>query len=204
MSDWNPLHEAIKALYALAGTLVALFVGWFVGHRLSYVWNVRQKRREIQLAASQQFYIAYGEFFVTWKLWNRLERNIEDFEARRWELHKRAAAAEAIVEGILVKLSSELTLSQKEVETLGLFRQAFQHLRESIREGSVLSWTTSEHPEYRAFKGLATRVAALLAKEWLGPPPPVEEAEAQLLSITDNRWEKLWAARFKLPKPRPT
>jgi hypothetical protein len=204
MSDWNPIREAIKTLFALAGTVIALFVGWLFGQRLTYLWNVRQKRREFQLAASQQFYSAYGEFFATWKLWNRVERNLPDFEARRWELQKRAAAAEATVEAILVKLSSELTLSQIEIETLGLFRQAFQHLREAIREGCVLSWTTSEHPEYSVFKGLATRVSALLAREWHGPPPSAEEAESQLLSIAANHWEKLRAARFKLPKPQPT
>jgi hypothetical protein len=197
MSDWNPLHEAINTLYALASTIIALLIGWFVGQRLTYVWNVRQKRREIQLAASQQFYVAYGEFFATWKLWNRLERDIEDFEARRWELHKRAAAAEAIVEGILVKLSSELTLSELEIATLGFFRQAFQHLREAIRQDCVLSWTTSEDPEYKAFKGLATRVSGLLAREWSMKPPTPDEAESQLLKITASDWEKRWVARFR-------
>jgi hypothetical protein len=204
MSDWNPIHEAINTLFGLVGTVIVLFAGWFVGQRLTYLWNVRQKRREFQLAASQQFYSAYGEFFATWKLWNRLERNLPEFEARRWELLKRAAAAEATVEAILVKLSSEHTLSPREIETLGLFRQAFQHLREAIREGSVLSWTTSEHPEYSAFKGLATRVSALLTEEWHGLPPTADEAESQLRSITANHWEKDWASRFKVPKPRPT
>jgi hypothetical protein len=204
MSDWNPIHEAINTMFGLVGTVIVLFAGWFVGQRLTYLWNVRQKRREFQLAASQQFYSAYGEFFATWKLWNRLERNLPEFEARRWELLKRAAAAEATVEAILVKLSSEHTLSPREIETLGLFRQAFQHLREAIREGSVLSWTTSEHPEYSAFKGLATRVSALLTEEWHGLPPTADEAESQLRSITANHWEKDWASRFKVPKPRPT
>jgi hypothetical protein len=192
MPDWNPIHEVIKTLLSLASTVIALLVGWFVGQRLTYAWNVRQKRREFQLAASQQFYVAYGEFFATWKLWSRLNREAGEFEGRRWELHKRAVAAEATIEGILVKLSAELTLNDQEIETLGSFRQAFQRLRQAIREGRDLSWTTSESPEYRTFKGLAIRVSGLLAREWQLKSPLPETAESQLLRITSNEWERRW------------
>ena len=101
--DWNPWHEAIKASYTLIVSIVTLGLGWIVGQALTYRWNIRQKRRELQLSATQQFYAAYGEFFAVWKLWNRLDRSSDSaIGERQWELHKRAAAAEAVIEGTLV------------------------------------------------------------------------------------------------------
>ena len=78
--------------------------GWIIGLRLTYKWNVRQKRRELQLSATHQFYAAYGEFFAVWKLWNRLDRSSKSLDDRQWELHKRAAAAEAVI-GLAVVLA---------------------------------------------------------------------------------------------------
>ena len=134
MEDWNPWHEAVKAGYSSAAVILVLAVGWLFGQRLTYVWNIRQKRRELQLTASQQFYAAYGEFFAVWKIWNRLDHQAPSFDDRRWELLIRAAGAEAIIEGMLVKLSAEVTLESSQIETLARFRQAFQQLRESVRD----------------------------------------------------------------------
>jgi hypothetical protein len=192
MQNWNPLHEAINASFSVVGAIIVLFLGWFVGQKLTYLWNVRQKRREFQLSASQQFYVAYGEFFATWKLWNRLDHAAEGFEERRWELQKRAAAAEAIIEGTLVKLSSELMLSGEQISILGRFRQAFQQLRQAVRENRDLPWISSEDPPYVTFKILAIGVSALLASEWPNASPSLKEASDQLLEITSNKWEKNW------------
>lgn len=192
MNDWNPWHEAIKAGYSFGSGALVLALGWFVGQRLTFAWNVRQKRREFQLTASQQFYAAYGEFFAVWKLWNRLDRNAASFEDRRWELHKRAAAAEAIIEGTFVKLSSEVLLPEGELNCLGRYRQAFQRLREVIRENVELSWSSSEHPEYKAFKSLSVQVAALLGSEWPEKSISCEQAAEQLMKITANTWRAKW------------
>jgi len=200
MSDWSMHQELIKQGLSLCVTMFGLSAGWLIGQKLSYGWNVRQKRRELQLAASQQFYAAYGEFFATWKLWNRLEQDNEDFETRRWELHKRAAAAEATVEGILVKLSSELQLAEEELKDLGCFRQAFQQLRQSIRKSEFLSWGDSENPKYIAFKTYATRVSHLLAREWTASAPDVDRAAEQLLRITSNWWEQRWIPSDQVPE----
>ena len=200
MSDWSLHQELIKQGLSLCVTMVGLGAGWLIGQKLSYGWNVRQKRREFQLAASQQFYAAYGEFFATWKLWNRLERDNDDFEARRWELHKRAAAAEATVEGILVKLSSELLLTEVELENLGCFRQAFQQLRQSIRERAFLPWGNSENPKYVAFKTYATKVSHLMTREWARSSPDVARAAEQLLRVTSNSWEQRWLTLGKAPE----
>lgn len=192
MQNWNPWHEGIKAAYSLIVSIVTLGFGWLIGQWLTYRWNIRQKRREFQLSATQQFYAAYGEFFAVWKLWNRLERDSEALDERRWDLHKRAAAAEAVVEGTLVKLASELALDDQQLATLGRFRQAFQQLRQAIRKDCLLEWNYAEHPEYKAFKELATRVAALLAADWSSKPPTSDQAASQLLEITSNSWQNNW------------
>jgi len=194
MADWNMNHELIKALLSTSSAAVVLALTWLVGQRLTYGWNVRQKRREMQLAASQQFYVAYGEFFAVWKLWNRLDHDAASKDERQWELHRRAAAAEAIVEGTLVKLSNELVLDEGQIGSLGRFRQAFQQLRQSIRKDQILPWTNSECAEYRAFKSLAIEVSTLLGGTWSTCPVPVDRAIYQLLSVTSNRWENDWVA----------
>jgi len=193
MEDWNPWHEAVKAGYSSAAAILVLAVGWLFGQRLTYVWNIRQKRRELQLTASQQFYSAYGEFFAVWKIWNRLDHQASSFDDRRWELLIRAAGAEAIIEGMLVKLSAEVTLESSQIETLARFRQAFQQLRESVRDSHPLPWSSSEHPGYKIFKGSAVRFAALLAENWRSSPPSSERASRQLMEITSNKWMSTWA-----------
>lgn len=160
MSDWNANHELVKALLSLVvslGTVAAtVLVAWAFGQRLSFRWQVRQKRRELQMSASEQFYSAYGAFFSVWKLWNQLDRKVTSFDDRRWELHKSAANAEATVEGTLVKISSELLLNPRQIIELALFRQGFQRLRQAICNDHQLNWDSSQHPEYIAFKRLAS------------------------------------------------
>jgi hypothetical protein len=189
----NTLQAAVNALFSFGSSALVLLLGWFIGQRLTYSWNVKQKRRELQLSSAQQFYLAYGEFFSVWKLWNRIDRVDAAFSDRRWELHKRAASAEAIIEGTLVKLSSELILTEPQVAVLACFRQAFQQLRQAIRENQVLPWSHGEHPEYRAFEHLAVNTAILLGGEWPGKAPLPSVAADQLLKITSNKWEHTWA-----------
>ena len=45
--------ELARGGISLAVTLVGLGVGWLVGQRLTYQWNLRQKRRESELATAQ-------------------------------------------------------------------------------------------------------------------------------------------------------
>lgn len=192
IQDWNAWHEAGKAGYSLLVSSLVLLAGWFVGARLTYGWNVKQKRRELQLSSSQQFYSAYGEFFVVWKLWDRLDHTNPQFEEHKWELHKRAAAAEAIIEGTLVKVCSELNLKDQQTTNLGRFRQAFQQLRQSIRDDKPLPWPSSECAEYKAFKSLAVSFAILLGREWPSHTPSPQDASKQLMNVTSNEWEHTW------------
>ena len=184
--------EVMKAALSCLSGLIVVAAGWLVGQRLSYSWAIRQKRQELQLANVQQFYAAYGEFFVVWKLWNRLDVTAAGADEKRWELQKRAASAEATVEALLVKLSSEADLSDEQIRTLGRFRQAFQLLRESIRKGKLLEWNNSDAPQYVAFKSLAVEIAQILANDCSAIKLEKQKAIQQMLAITNHRWELVW------------
>jgi hypothetical protein len=187
-------QELIKSLLSLLVSVVTLGLGWFVGQRLSIYWAIKQKRRELELAAVSEFYKLYGEFFAIWKLWNQLCREdsstkqSKSFEENspRWELLRRASNAEGSLESLLVKIASEKPLSKADIEILGRFRQAYQSLRESISINKKLNWGGSEHPEYLTFKRLAYLLANVI----------LSDAEVKfsntLEDITSNVWEKNW------------
>lgn len=185
--------EIIKALI---GPVVAVGLAWLVGNRLSSEWAIRQRRREHSLASVAEFYRLYGEFFALWKLCNYAFRDSdhEMDDATLWDLMRRSAALEANGESILLRIASELTLSEGDIRTLGLFRQGVQLLRQSIVKQRILGWSSSEHREYQAFKGLSVGVGALAAMVGSGKVPPVEKAQQQLREITHNKWSKEWLA----------
>ena len=62
--------EFARGLPDAAVAAASLAAVWLFGHRVSVHWNLRQKQRELDLAAVQQFYSTYGEFFAVWKLWS--------------------------------------------------------------------------------------------------------------------------------------
>ena len=188
--DWKP--ETMKAFMNLLVALLTLGAGWLVGQRLSYRWAIRQKKREFLLAATNQFHAAYGEFFITWKLWNRLDRNDPSYAERRWQLLQQAAHAEASAESILLKVVTEIRISDDVVQDLGRFRQAFQSLRQAIRDNKPLDWPSSEHPQYVAFKKLSCRVAHLLETGQDTKAPDWNVAADNHLKATSNSWEGKW------------
>jgi hypothetical protein len=185
--------EIIKALI---GPVVAVGLAWLVGNRLSSEWAIRQRRREHSLASVAEFYRLYGEFFALWKLCNYAFRDSdhEMDDATLWDLMRRSAALEANGEAILLRIASELTLSESDIRTLGLFRQGVQLLRQSIVKQRILGWSSSEHREYQAFKGLSVSVGALAALVGSGKAPSVDKAQQQLREITHNKWSKEWLA----------
>lgn len=187
--------EIIKAL---VGPVVAVGLAWLVGNRLSSEWALRQRRRENSLASVAEFYRLYGEFFALWKLCNYAFRDAdhETDDATLWDLMRRAAALEANGEAILLRVATELTLTEDDIRTLGLFRQGVQLLRQSIVKQRILGWSSSEHREYQAFKGLSVGVAALATKVGTGTAPTVEIAQRQLREITHNKWSKEWLAKI--------
>lgn len=66
--DWQ--QELLKALLNVIVAIITLGFGWLVGQRLTVYWAIRQKRRELELSAVNEFYKLYGEFFAVWKLWS--------------------------------------------------------------------------------------------------------------------------------------
>ena len=98
--------EIIKGFITLIVTSITLIFGWLVGNKLSYEINFRQKRREIDLNISNQYFQLYGEFYAIWKVYNYLL--IKDLltDERHLEILKRAMAAEAGIEAIIIKIAS--------------------------------------------------------------------------------------------------
>jgi hypothetical protein len=182
----------------LAVTLVVLGAGWLIGQRLTYQWNLRQKRRESDLATAQDLQRLYGDFFAVWKEWNGVTpdpgpaaKAVEP--AAKAALFRRACEGEGLLERVIVKLASERRLSAVDRETVGRFRQGYQRLRRAIRADQRLPWHGSEHPEYLAFKRLGAAVTLIVHREpgraRIGP----DEAFAALRDITANRLEEKWA-----------
>lgn len=194
MSNWSFEQEAVKAALSAVVAIVSLGLGWLIGQRLSAMWALRQKRRELDLTSAAEFSRLYGEFFAVWKLWNYCSRSraSEETEDRVWSLMQRAAAMEASFEALLVKVCSERELSRQSLEDLGLLRQGFQHLRECIRDEKAVAWSYSEHPQYSTFKHLACVFANLLASDREWKIPTSSAAASSLKEITSNKHEIKW------------
>jgi hypothetical protein len=104
------------------------------------------------------------------KLWDAHKRHaVPAPEDVQWQLLAKAEQGEAMFEALLVKVTSEKTVSDSECDRLAGFRQGYQTLRECIRADKPLEWWASEdmHPgpgytAYRAFKILAEHFATLL------------------------------------------
>ncbi|HWS86022.1 MAG TPA: hypothetical protein VN282_03445 [Pyrinomonadaceae bacterium] len=168
---WEVLLEVIKTLLSL----VLLAAGWLFGQRIVAYWDDRKKRNEMDIAAAQRFYDLYGEFKAITRLWStfsfharagqRGEDRINfppDDDTVRLELLRRSAAAESGVEALILKLAVERKLEPGQLETLGLFRQAYQRLRETIREDKEFSWF-SHTGAYALFNALAAKVAHMIS-----------------------------------------
>jgi hypothetical protein len=79
----------------------------------------------------------------------------------RWSLLARACEVEGKNEAILVKLATERDLETEALKALGLFRQAIQKLRESIRDDKEIPFA-SRGPEYVFFNDLAAKVGSII------------------------------------------
>ncbi|MFT3714002.1 MAG: hypothetical protein QM817_40595 [Archangium sp.] len=193
--------ELLKAGLSLLTALIALGASWGIGNRIAMHWTLRQKRREMTLAVSAEFYRLYGEFFAVWKLWNYLKRDgvirPQAVTDAQYKLLERACSAEAGIESILVRLCAERELDSADIQSLASFRQAYHRLRETIREGKSIPWSTSDHVEYAAFKTLAGHVAAIVGREGTLAPP--ESVATNLIRITSNEWETKWLEAAQAP-----
>jgi hypothetical protein len=181
----------LEVLKALVGLLL-LLLGWAVGLRLTAAWNHWQKRRELDLMSARRFYELYGEYLTIWRLW-KVFKAPERYKQRPpypdrmpFELFERACRAEGEIEAILVKIASERRLEEEEWHELALFRQSFQQLRQSIRDGDSVDWSW-DSPEYRLFKRLASTVGHILYSRREAPARSPEAAQLNLRRITEPR-----------------
>jgi hypothetical protein len=195
---FTPLSEEqelvlFESSLSLGISLLTIALGWLVGQRLTVRWNLHQKQRELDLTTAHEFHTLYGEFFAIWKLWNYSLKAQRGCTVTRSDLLVRACAAEGAVESLFVRLAASRDLRDEDIKTLGRFRQGYQTLRETIRGNKELKWDISTHPEYLAFKQLATAVALLIFSEQPPADTITQKRAGALVSITANRREGSWA-----------
>jgi hypothetical protein len=78
------------------------------------------------------------------------------------DLLQRATAAEGGIEAMLTQLAVDRELSVDEVTILGLLRQGYQIVRESIRDEQPVPWSYLD-PTYVLFNNLAAETSRLIA-----------------------------------------
>jgi len=146
-------------------TVVVLLITWLLGQRILASWELRKKRQELDIGITRRFHELYGEFKDLWRMWRiiHLFSDPPDDPGARRALLQRACAAEGAVESILFKIANEKALKADDIVMLGLFRQAYQKLRESIRDGQAVRWTYRS-PEYAVFNVLACEVVEIMAR----------------------------------------
>ena len=134
-------------------TCLTLVLGWFIGQRIIVYWDIMKKRQELDIEAATQFHLLYGEFKEVSRLWRAFsypDKKVSFSKDVPSDLLKRASAAEGGIEAIILKLATERILDGEDIRTLGLFRQAYQKLREAIREDEDLEWT-HDSKEYKLY-----------------------------------------------------
>jgi hypothetical protein len=185
--------EIFKAVLVVLGTVL-------IGQRMVAQWQMRNKRKELEIASAAVFQQMYGEFKDIWRVW-KIVRNPSQYAMSppadaRFDLLKRATAAEAKVEALVVKLAVERTLKPEEIEKIALFRQGYQRLRQRIRDNKEMEYNYKD-PEYRLFNDLATRFAGILLSEPPRDQPEHEVAARQLETIAKYRRKDWKAAKAK-------
>jgi hypothetical protein len=191
--------EFLKSALALIVAAFSLAATWFIGLRLTAYWNLRQKRNELNQVSLQAFHALYGEFKEGVKIWRlakrRLTSPVRVPEDERWTLLARACAIESKSEALVLRLTAERCLSTDEIAAIGLFRQAIQTLRESIRD-NVDCPLGSRKAEYKLLNQLAPRVATIVSAELPKRIPSAEQARRQLdevVKVTSKRWKQMVA-----------
>jgi hypothetical protein len=191
ITAWIEVNKTIVAsLTSLLSTIVTLAGGWVVGLALAAKWNMRVKERELDFDAIRRVRDLYGEFLSTRRLWNhhkRKNKGLAQLDDRGLVLFDRSCLAEGQMEALLIKIASERKLTQSQLNDLGLFRQGYQQLRQSIRDCKPLEWGRSDHPEYVALKsGCQAIIGIIIHSE------RITFSAGQFEYITSNVHEKRW------------
>jgi hypothetical protein len=204
-SDSSLSNDLLKLV---VGAILASALAWLLGAPIAYRWDDLKRQRESDLAARNEFYRLYGEFFTTWKLWNTYKGRSSKTaitsapDHMQWSLLMQAEKAEGGFEALLVKMASERDLDAEDLRLLACFREAYQSLREHIRENRSLEWWATEKTatparqrgfqEYRVFKALAQYFATKLATDpsrswfpWFRRPLRKPRAEIAIGALLD-------------------
>jgi hypothetical protein len=91
----------------------------------------------------------------------------------------RACAIEGRNEAILVKVATERDLDLEALNDLGLFRQAVQRLRESIRDNVEVPFSSRGHA-YAFFNELAGKVGLIVASSSRDKTPNPQSASRRI------------------------
>jgi hypothetical protein len=188
--------ELFKSGLSLLVAFLSLAATLLIGRQLTVYWNLREKKNELNLSMVHAFHAIYGEFKELVKIW-RLVKKSPDVPVKvppeeRWILLKRACALESKSEALVLRATSERLLTEIQLDTLGLYRQAMQSIRESIRDDIACPFG-SRGTEYMLLNQLAPSVASTLSAELPSMAPRPEVAKLQLAhvtSVTSRRWEK--------------
>ena len=189
MGFWDSVKlELIKTL------LIFLTLGfsYIIGQKIINYWDIKKKRQELAMETASLFHKLYGEFKEVSRLWRAFCYKVKHGQAEdypqntRIDLLRRATHAEGGIEAIIVKLATERILEDDHIETLGLFRQAYQKLREAIRNGEPLEWTYNT-PEYDIYNNLASKTAWIITSDTGDKMPEQAEAVKKLQEITTFR-----------------
>lgn len=187
--------EVIKT--ALSMTI--LVFTWLLGQKILIFWDRKKKQKEVDSDLANEFQALYAEFKTITRLWKIQRRfmnaDLPDLKEKQWQLLCRATNAEGKVEAILMKLSMERELENKDCETLGYFRQAYQQLRESIRESKHFE-NSFNAPSYKLFHQLSSEVSVLIAFRKNHRQIDLAAAERSLKNIMNIR-SKDWERKIK-------
>jgi hypothetical protein len=191
------LSFAGSLLVPILVAVLTLSGGWLITTRVADHWDRVKKRRELDLAAAQEFQSLYGEIIATWKTWNALNGGYTaQFPVdprEKWACLERATAAEGRIEALISKVAAERDLSPADIAVLGGIRQSFKQLRRLIRSDSAVQWRSDKTREYAALKGWAAATSVLLAtsdRKRDRPSPAV--AAYNFREITRNDHETTW------------
>lgn len=172
MQFWDYLW--LELIKTFLGLLLLTFT-WIGGQQVLIYWDLIKKRQEFDFTVANQFYQLYGEFRAVQRLWRVLaDKNEEgkrkfnfefsDAQTVRLELLKRSVLVESGLEAIILKLSIERSLTEEDMQNLGLLRQAYQMLREAIRDNKSLSYSW-DSPEYKLLNNLVSSVGRLISPD---------------------------------------
>jgi hypothetical protein len=88
-------------------------------------------------------------------------------------------------------------LNEEEIRSLGLFRHAYQKLREAIRDDRPLEWT-HDKPEYQLYNELTSRIAHIIASDVRKRQEDsngAAETLRQIAALRPDDWKHAIAAR---------